>query len=636
MRVSGELALRGRWCCESCSVNEIGAATHTRLPQTFARSPQQSADFNPFDHTRDHTSPGRMAYLADALSSPAFTRALVSQRPCSLSPNAAAVSDWITFCFLPMLQLSASRLITVRPLSTFTSLPSLLTRRQDIVMQKGGIVTSMMRKEVDSSVKLSGSGAADQVEADFPGATAKEVAGAGAGIASVFGSLIIGYARNPSLEYEYIKDFCLILKLYPMKSFSPEFTHLFEDALLRFLSLPDQKFDLQDLTYLFYLISNTKRRPIKVMRRISELIVNDLVTDAGDDRGARSKTKHENICLMIYGMFKTMFYDAPLLQKLCDILTADENKLKDVKRNTMTSLLISLGHMRFKHVPLLDLITSIVPAAASTRKHMNANEMMALVNTLARVNYRPAAFTDICVKHILPNVGLDLIPEEACIDFVWSLSFFNLADDHIVGYLLNPSGRVMQRIKKKVINRDSAVWSDVSKLMNIRAVAVHEMGFSCPEIVLPVDRIEPAARSNDCTAFAATVIDTFNLFIPKGSHMETGIQSDLGFEIDARFCINACLKSMSLDEVRKLTAGNNGSLPDGYYMVNVLTGSFRTTLLNEGNEMTGQLELQRRLLKKVMKQPVLVVDSISLMSKSDAVARVNFLQELIRDSLVQL
>ena len=74
--------------------------------------------------------------------------------------------------------------------------------------------------------------------------------------------------------------------------------------------------------------------------------------------------------------------------------------------------------MRFIHVPLplLDLITSIVPTAASTREHMNDNEMMAQVNTLAPLNHRPATFSHICVKHILPNVGLDIIPEEACLN----------------------------------------------------------------------------------------------------------------------------------------------------------------------------------------------------------------------------
>ena len=66
------------------------------------------------------------------------------------------------------------------------------------------------------------------------------------------------------------------------------------------------------------------------MKRISELIVNDLVTDVGEDSGARNKTKHDYICFMFYG--------APLLQKLCDILTADEHKLDDGKKNTTHDL----------------------------------------------------------------------------------------------------------------------------------------------------------------------------------------------------------------------------------------------------------------------------------------------------------
>lgn len=449
---------------------------------------------------------------------------------------------------------------------------------------------------------------------------------------------VLGNNVSQTLDkYQNIEDFSLILKLYPMGSFSPEFTQLFEDALLRFLSLSDRKFDLQDLTYLFHLISGTKRRPIKVMKKISDLIVHDQVTNERTSYN-RSKLKQEYIALMISAMSKTMFLDAPLLQKLCDILTAEGYKLREVRKNPMTSLLIALGQMRFKHTPLMDTITAMAASLGGTRTPFNPNELMALVNTLARLNYRPPDFGNICVKHIIPNVGLDVIPEQACIDFVWSLSFFNLLDHHILGYLLNPNDRILRSIRSRIAARDNSVWSDVSKLMNIRAVAVHEMGLRCPEIVLPVDKIDKPARSNDCTAFATTVIDTLNLFIPKDSHMQTGVMSELGFEIDARFCINASLRSLSLDQVKNMRAkgDSSDSLPDGYYTVNVLTSSFKTTLLNAGNEITGQLELQRRLIKNILKQPVLVVGTLNLMSKSDAVARVNYLQELIRDALVQL
>merc|ERR1711970_1533138 len=49
--------------------------------------------------------------------------------------------------------------------------------------------TSAQRQDIDSSAKFIGAGAATV-----------GVAGSGAGIGSVFGSLIIGYARNPSLK----------------------------------------------------------------------------------------------------------------------------------------------------------------------------------------------------------------------------------------------------------------------------------------------------------------------------------------------------------------------------------------------------------------------------------------------------
>ena len=51
--------------------------------------------------------------------------------------------------------------------------------------------TSVVNKDIDSAAKFIGAGAATV-----------GVAGSGAGIGTVFGSLIIGYARNPSLKQQ--------------------------------------------------------------------------------------------------------------------------------------------------------------------------------------------------------------------------------------------------------------------------------------------------------------------------------------------------------------------------------------------------------------------------------------------------
>lgn len=53
------------------------------------------------------------------------------------------------------------------------------------------IHTSTVSRDIDSAAKFIGAGAATV-----------GVAGSGAGIGSVFGSLIIGYARNPSLKQQ--------------------------------------------------------------------------------------------------------------------------------------------------------------------------------------------------------------------------------------------------------------------------------------------------------------------------------------------------------------------------------------------------------------------------------------------------
>merc|ERR1711923_614940 len=56
-------------------------------------------------------------------------------------------------------------------------------------LQARALQTSTAKSDIDSAAKFIGAGAVG-------------VAGSGAGIGSVFGSLIIGYARNPSLKQQ--------------------------------------------------------------------------------------------------------------------------------------------------------------------------------------------------------------------------------------------------------------------------------------------------------------------------------------------------------------------------------------------------------------------------------------------------
>jgi len=74
-----------------------------------------------------------------------------------------------------------------RPLVALASAPA----QGPIYSQVARLSTTTPRKDIDSAAKFIGAGAATV-----------GVAGSGAGIGSVFGSLIIGYARNPSLKQQ--------------------------------------------------------------------------------------------------------------------------------------------------------------------------------------------------------------------------------------------------------------------------------------------------------------------------------------------------------------------------------------------------------------------------------------------------
>ncbi|CAF0941154.1 unnamed protein product [Brachionus calyciflorus] len=90
---------------------------------------------------------------------------------------------------MSMIRTCAARALLFNRASSFkpiVTLPAALNK-----IQSASIQTSSIRNDIDSAAKYIGAGAATV-----------GVAGAGAGIGTVFGSLVIGYARNPGLKQQ--------------------------------------------------------------------------------------------------------------------------------------------------------------------------------------------------------------------------------------------------------------------------------------------------------------------------------------------------------------------------------------------------------------------------------------------------
>lgn len=88
--------------------------------------------------------------------------------------------------------LSAAVVSDARKGETASSLlapQSFVASQQQVALR--GFQTSAVSRDIDTAAKFIGAGAATV-----------GVAGSGAGIGTVFGSLIIGYARNPSLKQQ--------------------------------------------------------------------------------------------------------------------------------------------------------------------------------------------------------------------------------------------------------------------------------------------------------------------------------------------------------------------------------------------------------------------------------------------------
>jgi len=90
----------------------------------------------------------------------------------------------VTRIAAPALRNATRALVRTQPIVRSTILPT-----TQAVVPSAGLHTSTANRDIEQAAKFIGAGAATV-----------GCAGSGAGIGTVFGSLIIGYARNPSLK----------------------------------------------------------------------------------------------------------------------------------------------------------------------------------------------------------------------------------------------------------------------------------------------------------------------------------------------------------------------------------------------------------------------------------------------------
>jgi len=126
-------------------------------------------------------------YSCSKLIVPAGKTAVANGSVVLVRPLSSAV------CSRPSHQQTASQTTNLAAYKSFSSVPSAkaLGFQSILSTQLRLFQTGAISRDIDQAAKYIGAGAATV-----------GVAGSGAGIGSVFGSLVIGYARNPSLKQQ--------------------------------------------------------------------------------------------------------------------------------------------------------------------------------------------------------------------------------------------------------------------------------------------------------------------------------------------------------------------------------------------------------------------------------------------------
>ncbi|KAL4703841.1 hypothetical protein ACJJTC_016808 [Scirpophaga incertulas] len=237
---------------------------------------------------------------------------------------------------------------------------------------------------------------------------------------------------------------------------------------------------------------------------------------------------------LLFSMASLNFPDPVLLDRICSDVIECLDANKD-KPSVVTSIVVSLGLMRYRHEAVLGAIAGWMQGNQVARPQ----DLASTVVTLATVNFIPQEMDE------LFDAARALKEEEmsksaSWLDLVWALLVLRKADNHHLSSVL------LSDFMDKLLSFGEIPIPLRRKLRMIEAYAQ----LSGLESKLPAETFAelPVMRPKEKAVYISSLLDTFKTIVSAEAFLKKDCDSGMGFLYDAEFAVDAKCHPIPLDK----------------------------------------------------------------------------------------
>ncbi|XP_034662034.1 FAST kinase domain-containing protein 4 [Drosophila subobscura] len=244
---------------------------------------------------------------------------------------------------------------------------------------------------------------------------------------------------------------------------------------------------------------------------------------------------------VLYAMATLNFQDSVLSAKVCADVQAALPKNVD-KSAVVGSILTSLGILRYRD---LDILESLTQWLVKNSEICRPQDLSAYFLTSSLLNFKSALLEDVSNKLAKSIVREDFTKQSEWLSYVWSLTMLGLVEHKHLDSVLSPG--FLEKLEK-----DKSGLTPVSKmrLLNLNSYA-QLLATDYKGVLLPADSPAyqvPMAHTKTKQILVNGMLDALKSLLPATNHVQTSVDSKMGFLIDALCQFDANRNPLPLDK----------------------------------------------------------------------------------------
>ncbi|XP_017023677.1 FAST kinase domain-containing protein 4 [Drosophila kikkawai] len=244
---------------------------------------------------------------------------------------------------------------------------------------------------------------------------------------------------------------------------------------------------------------------------------------------------------VLYAMSTLNFQDSVLGAKVCaDVQAALP---KNVERSAVVgSILTSLGILRYRD---LDILESLTQWLLKNSEICRPQDLSAYFLTSALLNFKSSQLEDVSSKLVKSIVREDFTKQSEWLNFVWSLTMLGLVEPNHLASVL--SAEFLEQLQK---DKAGVTATSKMRLLNLNSYAqLLAVDYKGPLLAADSPAFQvPIAHPKAKQVLVTGMLDALKSLLPASNHVQSLVDSKMGFLIDALCHFDANRNPLPLDK----------------------------------------------------------------------------------------